>query len=1169
MAEQLTPAQLLAVTDRGGNLLVSAAAGSGKTKVLVDRLMGCLTDPRNPANLDEFLIITYTRAAASELRTKIANKLTELIARDPENRHLQKQLQRLYLTEISTVHGFCGDILKEFAYRLDLDADFRVADEDACRQLQDQVLKELLDNAYEELGDDPDFGAFADTQGLGRNDKALPELIVQVYSSARCHPDLDKWLSSCLEQVENANADAGQTLWGKSLMEELFSWLDHQLSAVERAQEAADQAGMKGVADHLGALLAQLKFLRQSESWDEVQARIEVKFGTLRFPTKGVDTSRTEEIKAVRGALKDGLAQRKRLFGRDSQSLLLDLRQSAQAQRGLIALVKRFDRAYSARKRKLRLLDFGDLEHRALDLLLGEDRSAPTQAALEIGRRYREVMVDEYQDSNAVQDAIFGSLTGKRQNLFLVGDVKQSIYQFRLADPGIFLEKYRAFVPAETAAPGQGRKVLLSHNFRSGGEVVEAVNHVFRLCMSPAVGGLWYTEAEALREGVPHRRLPDAAVELYALETGQDTGREEAAFVAERIAGMLENGTLVRDGEDFRPVTADDIVILLRSPGSVGEDFRRALEAKGIRCATGAGSDLLRTPEIATLRAILQTVSNPRQDIPLLSCLASPAFGFTADELARIRGGKKQGCIYDALLESDDPRAMAFLQTLSGLREKARLSSLTELMEHIFLLTGLDEIYGAQPQGDGARENLRTFFQMAVEYEQGNLSTLEQFLEYLETQQERGLLRPGAAEPGAVTMMSIHKSKGLEFPVVFLGALSRKFNQESLRRPILCHRELGLGLMAADGESRVRYPTLARLAISQRMTREAVSEELRVLYVAMTRARDRLVMTYAAQKAADQIAELALRLTLSGMELLCMEAQCPGQWVLLAALLRTESGALRELSPVALEGITPEIPWKIDLVRTGALQEEEALRQEPEERVMPEGALQTLSRYMAFRYPHQEATAAPSKQTATGRKGREKDKEAAQDAPEERNAPRLWREPTFLGAAPDGRVYGNAMHRAMQYLRFEACGSLRGVRDEIARMREEEILSPEEAGYIDCDAIARFFESDLGWRLRLGGDVLREFKFSILDDGQKYGQGLAGERVLLQGVVDCALVEPEGITIVDFKTDRITQAQLPQAVERYRVQVETYREAMERIYEKKVRKCLLYFFHLGMFAEVL
>ena len=1168
MAETLTSAQRMAVENRGGKLLVSAAAGSGKTKVLVDRLLSYLTDPKDPADLDAFLIITYTRAAAAELRAKIAGKLTERIAQDPENKHLQKQLQRLYLTEISTVHGFCADILKEYAYRLDLDADFRVADENACQELREEVLKDLMENAYGELLEDEAFRTFADTQGLGRTDGALPELINQVYDSARCHPDPEAWLDKCLQSAEAQVTDAGETQWGKFLMEDLMDWLRGQCDAMERCARLAGDAGMGKVEQNFRDTLAGLRQLAESKTWDEVHTYIQVPFGTLRFPTKGVDTSRVEEMKAIRNACKEGLQKRAKIFARDSQAMLTGLRQTALAQRGLIGLVRRFGKEYASLKKKRRVLDFGDLEHKTLDLLLGPDRACPTAAAREIGSRYREVMVDEYQDSNAVQDAIFNSITQEKQNCFLVGDVKQSIYQFRLADPKIFLEKYERYVPAESAPPGEGRRVLLSHNFRSGPEVIEAVNHVFTCCMTPRVGGLRYGEEEALREGVPHEPLKDSPIELYVLETAEDTAKEEAEFVAARIANMLKEGTMVRGKDGLRPVAPEDIVILLRSPGSVGGAFRQALEKAGIRCATGVGEDLLAAPEVATLRSILQTIANPRQDIPLLSALASPAFGFTAEDLARIRSAQKQGCIYDALEKSEDPKAKAFLEELALLRQKARRCTLTELLEHLLLVTDLDGVYAAQPGGEGAKKNLQAFFQLAAGYEQGNLCTLTQFLEYLDSQQERGLLRDSGKQGGAVTIMSIHKSKGLEFPVVFLCGLARKFNRESQRDGVLCDQDMGLGLMTADTQARVRYPSLPRLAIAGKMARESLSEELRVLYVAMTRARDRLIMTYAARKAGEDVAEIGELLPLAGKEDLCREAASPGEWVLLSALLRTESGSLRALTDAALPGAVSDAPWYIRYVDTPAEQVRVEGEQAGTAREMPQDAEETLRRSLAFAYPHAAATKAPSKQTATGRKGREKDLEAAENAPEEKKPQRVWRQASFEAARQDGKSYGNAMHRAMQYLHFDACGSTQGVREEIKRMVDEGFLTPDEGKKIDCDAIARFFETDLGWRIRLGNNVLREFKFSILDDGEKYGEGLQGEQVLLQGVVDCALVEEAGITVVDFKTDRIRKEDLPETVERYRPQVETYREALERIFEKKVTKSLLYFFHLGCFAEV-
>ena len=1170
MAEKLTPQQKQAVENRGGKLLVSAAAGSGKTKVLVDRLLGYLKDPVDPANLDDFLIITYTKAAASELRGKIAAKLTEAIAAEPENRHLQRQMQRLFLTKISTVHGFCGDVLREFAYKLDLSADFRVADENECREIRETVLSDLLDRVYQNAGEDDDFRSFVDTQGLGRDDRLVAEIILKVYDSARCHLDPEKWLRSCLEDADvEGITDAGETVWGRYLMDELFSYLDCQIGAMSTCAQLAEEAeNMEKPAINLRDTLHQLQHLRESATWDEIVARKNISYGTLVFPRKNVDEELKARIKACRDGCKKGLEKALKAFADDSWQVLEDLEESCAGVRGLIGLVRQFDQDYAKAKRSRRCVDFSDLEHKTLDLLLGTKRSGPTGAAGEIGARFREIMVDEYQDSNAVQDAIFDALTRKNQNCFMVGDVKQSIYQFRLADPGIFLEKYHDFCHAEEAQPGVGRKVLLSANFRSGGEIVSAVNDVFADCMSPRVGGLHYGEEEMLREGIPHEKMPDPAVEFYGLEVREETYVEEASFVAERIRQMLDDKTLVRDGADFRPVKPEDIVILLRSPNSVGIWFQRALEARGIRCASGGGNDLLKTQEIGTLRSILQTVANPRQDIPLVAALASPVFGFTANDLAAIRGGRKRGTVYDALTISEHPKAKEFLNILAVLRREARMNTIAQLIEKIFVLTRMDSLYAAMDQGDARSANLRTFYRLAADYEGTGRRDLAQFLEYLDAMEEKGLVTTGDnTTAGAVTIMSIHKSKGLEFPVVFLCSLSREFSQESIRGQVLCDKTLGLGLSVADTVNRVRYPAISKRAIMSKVTAEGLSEEMRVLYVAMTRARDRLVMTYASRNLQGDLEDIALRYDIGGAELLTRDAVCPGEWVLLSAMKRLEAGAFHHLGGRPKETRISDFPWLIQVAEAPAETKlGSALREEVRE--MPAQAEAELRAALEFRYAYPEATRAPSKQTATQRKGRAKDQEAAENTQEPKLPERNWRRPSFRSEKVKGTAYGNAIHGVLQHIRYENCETPEGVSAEIHRLADGGLITWEQAEMVHPKSIARFFESEIGRKLLAGCDHLREFKFSILDEGKNYGPGLEGEQVLLQGVVDLALLEDDGITVVDFKTDYVTAENLQQLVDRYRPQVETYAGAMERIYEKPVKAAYLYFFHLDEFITI-
>ena len=1162
MAEKLTPQQEQVVYNRGGKLLVSAAAGSGKTKVLVDRLLSYVMDPVKPANLDDFLIITYTKAAAAELRGKIAAKLSERIAENPENRHLQQQMQRLYLAKISTVHSFCSDILREYAYHLDISADFRVADETECMRLRQRAMAQTLDEAYETMDSHPDFRAFVDTQGLGRTDALVPEIVAKVFDSSRCHLDPKGFLQMCVQSMEVQDTeDAAQTLWGTYLMEDLYSYLDKQIAAMEKCAALAGAVeGWEKPASVLADTVIQLKELRKAGTWDQVNRRISVDYGRLTFPKKSGDPQLADQIKAVRENCKKGLGKKLLSFSDPSEVVLGDLHSASESVRGLIRLVEQFSDAYSKLKRGCRVVDFGDLEHLTLDLLLGKSRSSPTAAAREISDRFREIMVDEYQDSNAVQDSIFSALTDSRQNLFMVGDVKQSIYQFRLADPGIFLEKYETYAHADSAMPGEGRKILLSNNFRSSGGVIEGVNHVFRCTMSKAVGDLEYGQEEALYEGIPHCELDEPEVELHALPVQESTYAEEAAYTAERILEMLDGRHMVRQGDGLRPIRADDVVILLRSPGSVGMEYQRALEARGISCVTGGGVDLLQTKEISAVRSLLQVISNPRQDIPLTAVLLSPVFAWSADDLARIRKGNKKSSLYECICGDDSEQSRNFIKTIKDLRTKAKLYSITRLVEECFLRTKLDLAYTAMTDGDIRAENLQTFYQICADYEQSGHKDLEQFLSYLDSMEDKGLISAAdISNSGAVTIMSIHKSKGLEFPVVFLCGLSREFNRESLRAQVLCDKDLGLGLSCIDPEMRLRYPSISKRAIAVKQMKESVSEELRVLYVAMTRARDRLIMVYSAKNLEKDLKDIALRSDHSGKELMTMEAICPGDWVLYAAMQRTEAGALFALGGKPGETVLHDPVWKITVAQWEA-DSPEQVEQPHNHRDLPENTRVVLEKVLSFRYPYAAATTAPSKQTATGRKGRDKDEEASENTPKNHATVRKWRSAAFSSQGSSAKEYGNATHAVMQYIRYENCLDEASVAKEIRRLVQEGYISPEYGQMADPGKIAAFFTTELGQKIRFSDHVIREFKFSILVDAGEEDVALSGEKILLQGVVDCALVEEDGICIVDFKTDRVLDGEEELIASRYCGQIDTYAKALERIFEKQVKEKYLYLF---------
>ena len=1161
MAEKLTLQQQLAVDDRGGDLLVSAAAGSGKTKVLVERLMKYITDPVSPVNIDDFLIITYTKAAAAELRGKIAKALTQRIAADPGNVRLQQQFQRLYLAKISTVHAFCSDILREFSYMLDIPGDFRMIEELEDKPLRYQVLDRLLTEAYEAIEQDSDFAAFVDTQGVGRNDKQLPDLILKVYDSAQCHMDSEGWLQKCVDDVSaDSITDASQTIWGKYLMQRLFCAIDLHMEALDKSVALSQQSeGLEKMTQILQDIQSQLKTLRQANSWDAIHNHRQLDGGNIKGigNRKNIDKEAYAKLKVIRELCLEDMASHLRDFGNSSQQILEDLHQILPATRGLVGLVRRFTVRYDKVKRAMRVMDFSDLEHKTLDLFWGKSRSGPTAIASQIGQRYCQIMVDEYQDSNQVQDAIFSALSSGRNNLFMVGDVKQSIYQFRLADPGIFLDKYARFLPATEAKPGQGRKIVLSNNFRSGPEVIEAVNSVFRGCMSPTVGGLVYGDDEALWEGVPRDPLPDGKVELHVVDVESDTYAEEADYVADRIVELLDGQHMVRGENGLRPIRPEDIVILLRSPKNTAWDYQYALQKRGLQTVSSHSINLLTTDEVEWLRSLLQTVNNPRQDIPLIAALAGPVFGFTADDLAYIRGQHRAGSFYDALRLCDLDKACKFLDILSQLRDAARMNTLPQLLESVFSFTQADAVYAAMADGSMRSENLREFYQFAVRFSSMPGADLPQFLNHLQQCETDGLKvnRQGAAT-GCIQITSIHKSKGLEYPVVFLCGLSRLFNMRSASGTLLCDSDLGLGLSCVDNSNRIRYPSIANCAISRKLKSDSISEELRVLYVAMTRPKDRLIMTFSQAGMGSKLSELAIRMDLCPNELLTSRVHCLGSWVLLTAMRRTEAGQLFSAGLKPEESTVSQMPWDIRFFESSSVDVDTPIVEDTVSVQTDKETVNQLRQSLAFVYSHQSATVIPSKQTATQIKGRQKDLEASENTRNASVASRLWREPGFAKKQDTGRAFGNAVHTVMQRLDISSVDSPTQIAQQITGLVADGFITAEQAEIIQPEKIHRFFMTDIGQKLRSGVPSVREFKFSILVDAPD----IPGEKILMQGVVDCALIEDDGITVVDFKTDRITRDNLFDTVEQYRPQVNTYADALSRIYERPIKQKALYFF---------
>ena len=1165
MAEfKATPSQAAAIESRGGTLLVSAGAGSGKTRVLTQRLLCRLTDPNEPAELDRFLINTFTRAAAGELKGRITEELNKALAADPDNRRLRRQSALCRKAPIGTIHSFCASLLRENSAALSLSPDFKILDEERAERMKAAALERVLEDWYEKPEEHPGFLLLADTAGAGRDDRRLGALVLALHGKMQSHARPALWAEQQSKLLEQPFSDAGETPWGREILAEAAAQAEYWSREIDRLMAAVRheekllryyEQRLAPVGDGLRELLRCLPL-----GWEPAAAAARaIEFPKFTNLGKNPDPALTAHVKARRDACKKSVEKLQEALADDSASLLAELRQTAPAMQALLRLCLAFDERYTRDKRRESVLDYADLEHLAAELLT-DPNGSPTALAREVAARYDEIMVDEYQDVSPVQELIFRAVSREDTNRFLVGDVKQSIYRFRLADPGIFTEKYEHFPLYTDAAPGEARKILLRENFRSRREIIDAVNSVFSRCMSRRLGDLCYDEEAALLCGADYYEGSVPVPELFLLPAGggddadeaPDKTAAEAAFVAEKIRALVESGAPVQTKDGLRPMDYGDVAILMSAANSTGPVYRRVLTAHGIPVAAGQGLGYFRSPEISTALSLLAVLDNPHQDIPLIAALRSPVFSFTADELSAVRGADRERDFYTALCAAaeTDEKCRAFRARIEALRVLAADRSAEELVWE--LLDGLEllSVFSAMADGAQRRANLMELAALAQRYEASGYKGLHRFVLWLRRLAERGEEPAAGSGGGAVQILTIHKSKGLEFPVVFLCDTARRFNKTELNETVLVHPELGLGPKLTDLERRVEYPTLARQAIRRRLDWELLSEQMRLLYVAMTRAKERLYITASLKDPDKALEKLQSAMSSPLPPELLAEQSSFADWLILAALDDgQEHLKLR----------------RADEIGTAEQESSVAVSED-----IDEDALRELERNLAFRYPHTEAERLPSKLTATELKGRrEADADADDLAPKRRTG--VFRMPDFTrkDRPLTGAQRGTATHLVLQYMDFTAAGSLESVRAEIEHLRQKRLLSDKEAAAVDAGAIRKLFASPLGQRMLGAAWREREFKFSLLCDAGDYFPGAEGEQVLLQGVVDCCIEEDGFLTVIDYKTDAVhSDEELAARADYYAGQLRAYAAALRRIFGKEVREGVLYFLAVGKAVSV-
>lgn len=1162
MAFKPTASQKEAIETRGSAVLVSAGAGSGKTRVLTERLMGYILDSEKPADLDSFLIITFTRAAAGELRGRIVDEIAQRLAEDPGNRRLRRQSALCQRAQIGTIHSFCSSLLREHSHLAGLTPDFKVVDDDRAASMMAACLERVMDERYDKIDDYPGFKDLADTVGAGRDDRRLSELVLKLHAKMQSHARPEKWAEEQIAQFRAGFEDAAQTPWG----EEILGWAkqsaDYWSKELDLLMEemARNEKISKAYMDCISAYAEFIRELARCLrlGWNKSRDCFPFEAPKLGALRNSPDPALSEKVKARRDACKKTIEGIGKALSASSDKLLREMGGSADAMEALLRLTLDFDREYSREKRRAGLVDYADLEHLTARLLTDEN-DEPTELARRISQRYTEIMVDEYQDVNRVQDSIFRAVSKNGGNLFMVGDVKQSVYRFRLADPGIFTEKYLRYPDYWQAAPGQPRRIMLQENFRSRNEILQGANTVFSLCMSRTLGEIDYDEAAALKLGAAYEGgVPKPELLLLPLNQGDESEDSpdktalEARMVARKIKSLVESGTLVTDRGVQRPMEYSDVCILLRSANTIGGIYRRELAQLGVPVAAGQGGDFFSSVEVSTVVSMLAVIDDPHQDIPLIAVLRSPAYRFSANELSDIRSSDKKGDFYSALClkaEQND-KCRKFVDELNELRSIAPDMLAAELTWQLIDRLDMTAICSAMSDGMQRRARLMELIELAERFEGSGYRGLHRFVQYLRKQEERGAEPSLGAEGGsAAQIMSIHKSKGLEFPVVFLCDTARQFNKRDGMETVLIHPELGLGPKVIDLERRLEYPGLARNAIKLRLEKELLSEEMRLLYVAMTRPKERLFMTAVVKDAEKKLEKAATSVSVPMAPEVLAGASGYADWLIWSAL--ADGGEHIVMSVCDEQGRTES--------SAGESQHFEA----------DSAFAESLRHCLSFSYPHKEAEELPSKITSTELKGRaEKDEDAQSLAPKKS---RMFRMPDLSREEKPltGAERGSATHLVLQYMDFSKTGSLEEIKSEILRMKDRKFMAERECDAVDAEAIYGLFTSQLGKRMLSADKMRREFKFSLLCDASQVFGVAQGEELLLQGVVDCFIEEAGELVVIDYKTDIIRNAQqLEEKVKLYTPQISSYASALQRICGKRVKECVLYFLSVGKACSV-
>ncbi len=1283
MAVNWTSKQQEVIDSRNRNLLVSAAAGSGKTAVLVERIIRMISEGDRPLDIDQLLVMTFTNAAAAEMRERIGAAVEQKLKERPEDEHLWLQAALIPQAQITTIDSFCLNIIRSHYNSLDIDPAFRMGDEGELSLLRGDCMGEMLENCYDEA--DAEFARFVEHFGRGKSDRGIEDVILQAWQFSQSHPWPQEWLAACQKELEEESIlEMEESPWMVFLMEDVARQMEELSGQLGEALDVClEENGPLAYEPMLISDRSKIEAIGRAAATGSFEALYNslqnMSFGRLAsIRSKDIDGDKKAFVSACRDRVKKAVAKCRELYGQQSpEEVVESMRGTRTVIRELLRLTGMFDQAYRDAKRERNVLDFNDLEHLALEVLYEREETGdgeetvfrrPSQVADELSRQYEEILVDEYQDSNYVQEALITGISRERSghpNVFMVGDVKQSIYRFRLARPELFMDKYETY----SRERGPRQMIELQQNFRSRESVLTSVNDVFYQIMTKNLGGITYTPETALypgakfeevsgktvldpeadagksgsREAAPVSLKAGTPTELLLVDTGADTLRQldedsldytakelEARLIAGRIRQLVSQGQgiLVWDKSRgaYRRARYGDMVILLRSMTGWSEVFVNVLMNEGIPAFAQTRTGYFNTVEVETILSLLSVVDNPMQDIPLAAVMRSPIVGMDDEEMAWMmavykRNSKKgqdrgvygawklwleEGWITVGLsgipvktAHSISFKSRRLSVLMERLRGEARHLPIHELLYRVYRESGYYDYVSAMPAGETRRANLDMLVEKAAAYESTSYKGLFHFVRYIEKLKkfdtDFGEASVAGEQDNTVRIMSIHKSKGLEFPVVFLAGLGKRFNKQDAYGQILLDADLGAAADFLDLELRVKAPTLKKQALKRRMELETMGEELRVLYVAMTRAKEKLIMT-AADKSLENKLGKWKDIPLSQGQLpytILASANSCLDWLLMAQpAIPASHMEMRQIQVKDLIGeeITRQIIRKM---------KKEDLLNLDGKRVYDAAFGTRLREVLEYEYPYESdiglyAMVSVSELKKQSQIGRTEDAIGTDSgnlegiALGELKALTGSRDMTGSGPGESGEqkktvsagpnraaLRGTAYHAVLEHIHFHEIHGLAEVKPVVDKLLEGGFLDQEAHDFINPKVIWNFLSSPLGKRMAKAqseGRIHKEQQFIIGIPAREMGLGDSDELVLIQGIIDAYLEEEDGLVLIDYKTDHVPEGDPKQGAkmlaERYRVQLDYYERALTQLTGKHVKERIIYSLALQMSINV-